>query len=95
MAERTSEQDPPPEVVFDAFVREQSIWWISVAGEREPSVITAYEPGKVIYASPFLWRPRDVIEISIEPRGHGSMVHVRHESDESFVPLEAEALRHR
>jgi hypothetical protein len=95
LAERKSKQDPPPGVVFDAFVGEQSIWWISVEGEQEPSVIAAGGPGKVIYASAFLWRPHDVIEISVEPHRQGSIVHLRHRSDESFVPLEAEAIRHR
>lgn len=95
LAERKSKQDPPPRVVLDALVGEQSIWWISVEGEQEPSVVAADDPGKVIYTSPFLWRPNDVIEFSVEPHQLGSIVHLRHKSDESFVPLEAEAIRHR
>ena len=49
----------------------------------------------MIYASPFLWRPFDAIEISIEPAGSGSTVHLRHTSGEPFGSLEAAAIRHR
>jgi hypothetical protein len=95
LAERTSKQDPPPGIVLDALLVEQSIWWISVEGEQELSVIEADRSGAVTYASPFLWRPHDVVEISIEPLGSGSALHLRHTSGELFDPLEAVAIRHR
>jgi hypothetical protein len=95
LAQRTSKQDPPPEVVFDSMIGEQPIWWISVEGELEPSVVSANRPDKVVFASPFLWRPHDAIEISIEPAGQASIVHLLHTSDEPFESLEAAAIRHR
>ncbi len=95
LAERRSKHDPPPTVVFDSFIDEQPIWWISVKGEREPSVVSASRPGKVVYASPFLWRPHDQIEITIEPAGQGSAVHLVHTSDEPYETLEAAAIKHR
>ena len=81
--------------MFDTLVTEQSIWWISVDGEQEPVVLKADRPGRISYASPFLWRPNDVIELSIEALGQGSSVHLQHLSDEPFAPLEASAIRHR
>jgi len=81
--------------MVDALVGEQGIWWASVEGEREPPVLDAVRPDRVIFASPFLWRPRDVIELSIAPLGQGCQVHLRHTSDDPFAPLEAAALRHR
>jgi hypothetical protein len=81
--------------MFDALVGEQEIWWVSVEGEREPPVLAPDRPGQVTYGSPFLWRPNDVIDLSIGPLGEGCQVHLRHASDEPFVPLEAAAIRHR
>jgi hypothetical protein len=81
--------------MFDALVGEQSIWWISVDGEREPVVLAADGPGRISYASPFLWRPNDVIELSIETLGQGSLVHLQHLTNEHFDPLESAAIRHR
>jgi len=81
--------------MFDTLVAEQWICWLPVDGEREPVVLTADAPGRISYASPFLWRPKDVIELSIEALGEGSLVHLRHLSDEPFAPLEASAIRHR
>jgi hypothetical protein len=95
LAERRSKQDAPPGAVFDALVSEQSIWWISVYGEREPIVLNADKSGRISYASPFLWRPDDVIELSIQELGQGSSVHLQHLSDEHFDPLEGAAIRHR
>ncbi len=100
VAERKSKQDPPPAVIFDSLVSvggvgEERIWWVSVEGEREPVVIDAERPQRVTYASPFLWRPSDVVELSLEPLGQGCKIHLRHTSDEPAVPLEAAALRHR
>lgn len=95
VTERKSKQDPPPGVMVDALVGEQAIWWVSVEGEREPPVLDGVRPDRVILASPFLWRPRDVIDLSIVPLGQGCQVHLRHTSDDPFVPLEAAALRHR
>ncbi len=95
VAERKSKQDPPPGVMVDALVGEQRIWWVSVEGEREPPVLDAVRPDRVIFASPFLWRPRDVIELSISPLGEGCQVHLRQRSEDPFAPLEAAALRHR
>jgi hypothetical protein len=81
--------------MFDALVGELSTWWVSVDGERQPLVLTADRSFRLSYASPFLWRPNDVIELSVEPLGRGCLVHVQHLSDEPFVPLEAAAIRHR
>jgi hypothetical protein len=81
--------------MVDALVGEQGIWWVSVEGEREPPVLDAVRPDEVTFASPFLWRPRDVIELSIAPLGQGCQIHLRQMSDDPFVPLEAAALRHR
>ena len=57
LAERTSKQDPPVGVVFEALTEGLDRWWVSVTGEREPEVLTAEGPLAVTYASPFLWRP--------------------------------------
>ncbi len=95
LAERRSKQDAPPGPLFDTLVAEQSIWWISVDGEREPAVLAADRPGHLSFASPFLWRPEDVIEMSIEALGEGSLVHLQHRTGEPFALLEATAIRHR
>ncbi len=95
VAERRSKQDPPSSVVFDAFVEINDSWWISVEGERAPKVLAAERPGHLTLDSPFLWRPRDVIELSLVALDHGCHVHLRHLSDDPFATLEAAALRHR
>jgi hypothetical protein len=95
LAVRRSKQAAPPGAIFDALVGEKSIWWISVDGEREPVVLDADRPERISYASPFLWRPNDVIELSIEALGQGSLVHLQHLSDWYIDPLESAAIRHR
>jgi hypothetical protein len=81
--------------LFDTLVGEQSIWLISVDGEREPTVYSADGPASITYVSPFLWRPDDVIELSIEALGQGSLLHLQHQSNEPWDTLEAAAIRHR
>jgi len=81
--------------MLDSLVGELPIWWVSVEGEQEPVVLAAERPKRLTYASPFLWRPNDVIELAIEPLGQGSLVKLQHVSDVPFAPLEAAAIRHR
>src|ERR1700722_19044899 len=95
LAERRSKQGPPPSPMFDSLVGELPIWWVSVEGEREPVVLAAERPKRLTYASPFLWRSSDVVEVFIEPLGQGSLVRLQHLSDEPFDLLEAAAIRHR
>ena len=52
-------------------------------------------PGRITYASPFLWRPDDVVDLSVEPFGSGCRIDIRQTTDGSLDPLEAAALRHR
>lgn len=64
--------------MFDALVGEQRTWWVSVEGEREPQVLDAVRPRQVTYVSPFLWRPSDIVDLSIEPLGQRCTVQLRH-----------------
>jgi hypothetical protein len=93
--ERRSEQAPPPHVVFDSLVDEIGTWWVSVEGEREPRVRSAVTPETVTFASPFIWRPDDVVEIVLTPVRAGCEIHLRQTGDEPSAPMEAAILRHR
>ena len=95
LTERRSKQDAPPHVVIDALVNEQALWWVSVDGERRPGVVVADRPGHLTFASPFLWRPDDLIDLNIAKFGAGSQIHLRHTTDNNYHPLEASAIRHR
>ena len=95
LTERRSKQDPPPGVLFDALGGEQSIWWISVEGEKEPVVLSTDRPLSLTYASPFCWRPNDVVQLNIEPMGQGSLVHLQHFSEDPFHPMETSTIGHR
>ena len=95
LTERTSKQDPPVGVMFEALAQEVGRWWVSVEGEREPVVVSADPPREVTYTSPFLWRPSDVITLSLERFDAGCKVYLRHSSDAPFGPMEASAIKHR
>jgi len=73
--------------MVDALVGEQGIWWVSVEGEREPPVLDAVRPGPVIFASPFLWRPRDAHDHPARCYRHARSDARNNEADESTIDI--------
>ncbi len=94
---RRSKLAPPPRWVSDALTGHLRHWWVSVDGEQEPAVVNSDTDSLITWSSPFRWRPRDRIELRLEPGPYdtGCVLELRHTSSDPFHPREASTIRHR
>jgi hypothetical protein len=87
---------PPPWRVFDALVNEIPAWWLSRPGERLPDVVASDRPSRVVYRSPVLDRPDDVVELIVDTDGGpGSQIVLTNSTPSPVTGEELARLRHR